>query len=146
MSNVDYSEYNEKRVTLIVNSEDGTAQELEGTIVAGNALGVMFKPKGSSKTDIIEGSNIVEVRLAPAKPKKLTVKKLKPIAVGQVRQHLVDRHGYTIADIEKMGEAEAAKFHDELDHSGLGHRHTDSAAKSTSGADEVSDEGDSDED
>jgi hypothetical protein len=124
MSNADYSEFEGKKVILTA-TVDGEQVELEGTAETVNELAILFKPKGKAKLDIIEAENIVGVRYAPEKPKTLKAKSLLPIQYGQARQHLIDRHGYTLSDINAMTEEQAYNFHKELDHkaSDLGHVH-----------------------
>jgi len=133
----DYSEYAGKKVIVTVNLEDGTASEVEGKVEVANQEAILIKPKGKTRIDIIEASTIEEIRLAPEPAKKLTAKKLKPVELGRVRQHLLDRHGYRLSEISAMAEEQAREFHEGLDHSDLGHVHVSPEAGETGDAPEV---------
>lgn len=121
----DYSQYDGKKVVVFLNAApEGGEPSIEGTVSVGNEMGLLIKPKGKTSLDLIEAGNIASVETAPDAPKKLQVKALQPLKEGQARQHLVDRHGYAVADVEGMTEDDALAFHnEELNHSGLGHNH-----------------------
>jgi hypothetical protein len=130
MSDTDYKQYAGKRVVVTRNLKEPNdkgelAEELEGTLVAANPLGIMFTPKGQTKAEIIESGDIEEVRLAPDKAKKLTARKLQPVELGKARAHLLERHGLKLADVNKLTEEDALEYHDQLDHVALdlGHIH-----------------------
>ena len=125
MSDINYEQYNGKKVLVTVNQADGTAAEVEGTVEIGTAAGLLIKPKGKTKLDLIESANIAEVKLAPETAKAITAKKLKPIVLGQARGHLLERHGYKLKDINAMNEDTAFDFHESIDHKSedLGHVH-----------------------
>lgn len=125
MSN-DLEQYNEKKVLVTVAPKDGAdAYEIEGTVSVGNDLGLLIKPKGKTQLLLIEAAEIVEVKYVLDKPKDLKAKELKPVEFGSVRQHLLDRHGFSLADINSRDEAWAFEFHNEIDHKAadLGHVH-----------------------
>lgn len=138
MSNLD--QYNGKKVLVTVNQADGTATEIEGTVETANDLGILIKPKGKTKLELIEAANVAEVKLAPEALKSIAVKKLKPVELGQARAHLIDRHGYKLADINKMTEQDAFEFHASIDHKAndLGHVHVDKTATEAAGEPEES--------
>jgi hypothetical protein len=124
---------------------DGTLEEVEGTVQTGNALGLLLKPKGKASVEIIEASVIEGIEAAPEKEKKLSVKWLKEVSLGQARQHLLDRHGATLEDVNEMAEQEAFDFHFEIDHEeeDLGHRHGEKPKRDAdASADEDDDEAD----
>lgn len=133
----DYTGFVTKKVILIRNlsepNEKGeSAVELEGTLEAANASGVMFKPKGQVKPDIINASEIEDIRLAPEKAKKITAKVLKPIQLGQARSHLLERHGLTLSEVNGLSEEDAFKYHEGIDHkeADLGHVHGEKESQS----------------
>jgi hypothetical protein len=137
MEAVDYSQFVGRKVELVEKVEkDGelAADEHEGTVEAVNGGFVLFKQKGKATARLVAEADIEEMRFAIEKPKELKQKKLAPVKYGEARQHLVDRHGYKIADINKMTEQQAFEFHNGggeqpgLDHRELGHRHNDPQA------------------
>ena len=116
----DYSQFDGKKVVVTLTNES----TLEGTVDSGNEMGLLFKPKGKASLDLIEASQIVKVESAPDVPKKLAVKALLPLRDTQSRQHLVDRHGYKIADIEGLSDEDSLTFHEgDVPHEGLAHSH-----------------------
>jgi|SRR6478736_1929639 len=119
----DLKQYENKKVIVTRNLADGTADELEGTVTTASAAGLIVKPKGKTSVVIVGTDEIVEVRYVVDAPKAIKAKELKPITFGQARGHLLDRHGYALADINKMDEAAALEFHDSIDHAPLGHVH-----------------------
>lgn len=131
----EYDEYQGKKVILTVNApteaEPDATEELEGTAVAANALGIMLKPKGKTGLELFEADRIVGVAYAPEKEKELKAKTLKIVDHGNAKQHLVDRHGYKLAEINGMEETAAFDFHKTLEHKelDLGHLHGDTSKK-----------------
>jgi hypothetical protein len=93
----------------------------EGRVEAAGPFGVAFKPKGKGSV-IVEPTDIESIETA-AVVKKITRKSLLPASLENVRQHLVDRHGYAVADIEKYSPEQALEWHNSLDHAPLGHDH-----------------------
>lgn len=131
----DYSKFVGKKVVLTRNlatpNENGElAVEVEGTLEAANEFGIMLKPKGQVKAEIINASDVEEIRLAPEKAKTIRAKTLKLIEEGQAKSHLLERHGYTLTQVNAMSEAEAFAIHLGIDHkaSDLGHLHADKSA------------------
>lgn len=112
-----------KPVVLHVRQDDGSLKELEGKIEAASEAGLAFKEKGKSNLDLYLPNQIEEIQAAPEKPKQVSQKKLKPIDLGQARQHLVDRHGVTLSWAKEADEQKAFDYHQNLDHADLGHRH-----------------------
>jgi hypothetical protein len=111
------------RVVLHIVQEDGSLEEVEGKLEAASVAGVAFKAKGKSSIDLLTVEQIEELQTAPEKPKPVSQKKLKPIELGQARQHLVDRHGVELKWARDADEAKAFEYHEGLDHSNLGHTH-----------------------
>lgn len=129
----DYSKFNGKKVVVVQNlpkpNEQGqSAIEVEGTVQAGNALGILIKPKGKSSFDMIEAADIEEVRLAEETQKPLKQKVLKPVEIGSARSHLLERHGWTLAQANALNEEQAFEQHNSIDHTELGHRHEDKSS------------------
>lgn len=125
---VDYSKYQGKKVLLVRNEAGKTdSEELEGSIEATNALGVVLKPKGKSQLILIEASEIERIDFMDEKPKDLVRKTLKLVEFSQARNHLLERHGYTMKQIGELTEKEAFEFHVTLNHVelDLGHDHSD---------------------
>jgi hypothetical protein len=128
----DYEKFVGKKVVLTRNLKEADAEgnlavELEGTLEAANAVGVMFKAKGQVKPEIFELGEIEEVRYAPEKAKKQRAKKLKPVEYGQAKSHLLERHGLTLTQVNGWTEEQALAYHNEIDHvkADLGHVHED---------------------
>lgn len=126
----DYSEFVGKKVIVTRNlptpNEKGEgAVEVEGTLEAANEFGVMLKPKGQVKAEIINASEIEEIRFAPEKVKAVKAKTLKVIEHGQAKSHLLERHGYTLTEVNEMTETQAYELHKGIDHvaADLGHVH-----------------------
>lgn len=112
-----------KRVILHVRQEDGSLKEIEGKVEAASEAGMAFKEKGKSSLDLYMPNQIEEITAAPEKPKPVSQKKLKPIELGQARQHLLDRHGVPLSWAKENTEEAAFEYHQSLDHSDLGHKH-----------------------
>lgn len=119
----DYSQFSGKRV-LIVTEIDGEAAEVEATLEVVNDHGVLVKPKGKPKLEIIRNEHITEIREIAAVA-AVSRKSIKPIPFGKVRSHLAERHGLKVSDINAMTEEQAQEFHNGLDHAALdlGHDH-----------------------
>lgn len=133
------ADFEGKQVILTLAADDGTASELEGKVEAASAQGIAFKEKGKRDVDLVLPEKIVEIALAPSKPKSLIQKKLKPVTESTVRQHLVDRHGASRSAMNKMSDADAFKFHADVDHADLGHKHveaTETEANDEAGSEE----------
>lgn len=118
----DLPQYEGKKIILVLKTDDG-AKEFEGTAEAASEAALGFKEKGKRDLVLVEPDAIEEISLVPEKPKKVTQKKMKPIAEGNVRQHLADRHGIPLSDLKDVSEEDAKKAHDNMDHSDLGHKH-----------------------
>lgn len=120
-------QYNGKKVVVVKKNKEGGADEIEGTVQSGNELGLLVKLKGKTTADIIEAADIVEVRYVVDAPKALERKVLKVVEFGQARNHLLERHGFTLAQINAMDEKAAFDTHNSVDHvyADLGHEHGD---------------------
>lgn len=130
-----------KKVIFHTINADGSVTEREGKVEAASAFGVFFKEKGKSSGDLYEPKDIEEIMLVPEAPKKIRQKKMKLVEEGQVRQHLVDRHGMPVSKANELTEEQAVELHNRIDHTDLGHRHE--ASETTSQEQAIADaEGD----
>lgn len=119
----DVQEYIGKRVELTL-TDDGEQVDLLGTVESANSLGFVFKPFGSPKVSLYETSQIVTINLAAEKEPELKARRLDPVVLTGVKRHLVDRHGYPLADINAMSAEDAFEFHNtQVDHGPLSHFH-----------------------
>lgn len=126
----DYGTLVSKKVTIVKNLKEAndkgeTSEEIEGTVQAVNAMGILIKPKGKVNFDLVETGDIEEVFLTPEGDKKFTRSKLKDVEDGKMRRHLLDRHGVTLKWANEATEEEAVAYHNTLDHEklDLGHVH-----------------------
>jgi hypothetical protein len=124
-----------KNVLLTVKDGD-EAKQIPGKVEGGSPVGLAFKEKGKREVKLVEPGDIEEIVEAPIELKKVTQKKVAILEKPeQARQHLADRHGYTRTDLNKLSDADAFKFHNELDHSDLGHKHVAKEDKKAESAD-----------
>lgn len=128
MTETDLTKYQGQKVIVQVkldepNEKGETLVEVEGKAEAANALGVLIKPKGRTQVELIEAGKIEAIELAPETEKKLTARSLLPIDLGKARQHLLDRHGWTLDQANQATEESAHEQHEALDHTGGGHVH-----------------------
>lgn len=125
------AQYDGKKVIVVKNldapNEDGhSAIEIEGTVLSTNqAIGIVIKPKGKTMSELIKTGEIEDVRLVPVTIKAIKAKEIKAVTLDNVRQHLVDRHGFALTLINSADDERALKMHAEIDHSDLGHTHAD---------------------
>lgn len=136
---LDLAQYADQKVTLTFRQDDGEEVTKEGRVDTASAAGLLFKEKGKADLHIITPEAIVGIEVAPTKDPKVTVKKLQPIPLGRVRQHLADRHGYRPADLNAMSEQQAFDLHEQLDHTELAHKHEVPAAKAEATEDDSED-------
>ena len=122
----DITQYENKRVILVV-SQDDEAVEIEGTVEKAGDIGILIKPKGKVKLDLYEMGQIEDIRLAPESSVKIKPSTIRPVKLGQARKHLLDRHGVTLTEVNKLTEEEAFAYHEGVDHvaEDLGHIHKD---------------------
>jgi len=132
-----------KQVVLHLIEEDGSVTEKNGKVEGASEFGIAFKEKGRREVDLVEPNQIEEIELAPEKPRTLSQKKLKPVADSNVRQHLLDRHGYSRSAVNKMSDEQGAAEHNGIDHSDLGHRHLTEEEVAAKSAESAGDDADS---
>lgn len=125
---MDLTQYSGKKI-LVTRKIEGKvdAEEVEGKAEVANATGILLKPKGQIKLEIISIEDIIEVKFVQVEQKPLSRKVLKVIEFGQAQVHLLDRHGLTLTAVNKMTEKEAFEGHQSIDHEAadLGHTHGD---------------------
>jgi hypothetical protein len=110
---IDFSQYEKKKVIITIGDPDDTdksTEEYEGTILVVTPVAVMFKPKGAAGQSIFMRENVLACQLLVGKT-KIIQKHLRPVELGQIRQHLVDRHGFTISWANEQIEDTAAEVH-----------------------------------
>lgn len=118
-------QYSDKDVLVHLVQEDQSLKETTGKIMVATEAGIGFKEKGKASAELLTLSQIEEIAPAPAKAKPVVQKKLKPIEMGQARQHLIDRHGVELKWAKEADEKAAFEYHATLDHSNLGHVHVE---------------------
>lgn len=129
---IDFKQFTGKKVRVVHNLEKPNAQghmaeEIEGTVQVGNALGLLIKPKGRTMSDLIEADKIESVDEIVSAPKQLKAKALKDVTLENARQHLLDRHGWLLTEANKISDKEGLERHDDLAHDNLGHTHGESS-------------------
>jgi hypothetical protein len=127
----DFKQYENKKVKLVRNEPGKTeAEEIEGTVLAAQPEMLMVKPKGKTQATLIPTGEIAEIDFASESAKAIARKTLKPVEYGQARSHLLERHGFKLARVNKLSEKEAFELHKEIDHEkeDLGHVHGDKNA------------------
>lgn len=128
MAPTDLTKYNGQKVIVQVNldkpnDKGETLVEIEGKAEAANELGILIKPKGRTQVELIEAAKIESVEFAPEPEKKIAVKTIAVIEYGKSRQHLADRHGLTLDEVNQLTEEQGLDYHGATDHTGLGHVH-----------------------
>ena len=121
LATIDFTSFISKAVllTAVIDDENVT---LEGTITAASPVGVVFKEKGKRNQHLVEAANIETIEPVK-KTTSMRIRAFSPVVFGKNKDHLIDRHGYKVSDIEKLSEEDAERLHESLDHSDLGHRH-----------------------
>lgn len=118
-----------KKVTFTL-TEGDTTEQVEATIEAANDQAVMFKRKGKSNIEFKDASAVSDVALQESAEPVVKARRQDPVTIDNIKRHLVDRHGYAVADINAMSAVDAFEFHGKIDHEPLGHFHADKPAKS----------------
>ena len=123
------AQFCDQRVIVIYNlpepNEDGhTAEEVEGLVVTANdSVGIVIKPAGKTLVRLIKTVDIEKIDLAPTSLRVFKQKTMRVIGLDTVRQHLLDRHGWSLSVINGMDENKAMEIHKGIDHANLGHAH-----------------------
>lgn len=121
----DLQKFEEDNKVLVVYNKGDKTIEAEGTLRSVTDLAILLKLKGRTNSELIEVDEIEDIQFAPEKAKELKAKTLTPVKFGSVRQHLLDRHGYTLEQVNAMTEEDAFELHRSIDHKAqeLGHVH-----------------------
>ena len=135
---LELTDYVDKRVSLLVAGSD---EPVIGTVASAGPGAIAFKEKGKSALALVPSDQIVEIHIALEAEPDMKARRLNLVTLDSVRRHLVDRHGYALADINGMAPEKALAFHDEIDHSPLSHYHADppkkgAASEGTEGAED----------
>lgn len=126
-SELELVDYDGKKVELFLVGEEGEA--ITGTVASASPEMIAFKEKGKSHLKLVKRDDIADIRIAPEAEPEMKARRLNIVNLDTVKRHLVDRHGYSLADINAMSPEDALEFHDGLDHSPLSHFHADPPAK-----------------
>ena len=126
IEDIDLTDYNEKRVEITTTEND---EPTIGTVASAMPQAIAFKEKGKSSLVLINKDDIASIRIAQEAEAEMKARRLNIVELGTVKRHLVDRHGYALADINAMAPEQALEFHDSIDHSPLSHFHADPPAK-----------------
>lgn len=115
------ADYAGKNVNIVLTGEYAELSG-EGKVEAASTMGVAFKPKGKGSVIVLPSD--IDAIEAAAVIKKITRKSMLPVNLDNIRQHLVDRHGYEVEAIEAMTPEQALAWHNnDLNHEKLGHDH-----------------------
>lgn len=131
-SQLELVDYDGKKVSLLLkDAEEPTV----GVVASASDDMIAFKPKGTTALTLIRAEDIVQIE-AVIVDDEMKARRLNLANLDTVKRHLVDRHGYALADINAMSVEEAFSFHEGLDHAPLSHYHADPPAKKESESDE----------
>lgn len=119
-------DYDGKRVELKLVGDD---EHVTGTVASASPEMIAFKEKGKSNLKLVKREDIADIHVAPEAEPEMKARRLNIVGLDTVKRHLVDRHGYSLADINAMSPEDALAFHDQLDHEPLSHFHADPPAK-----------------
>jgi hypothetical protein len=122
---LDVAQYEEKKVLLTL---EGSDEAVAATIVTGSPVKTIYKLKGKSNVVMIDTSTIKAIELAPEADADMKARRLNEVALDNVKRHLVDRHAYSLSQVNAMTPEDAFEFHAELDHDDLSHYHADPPA------------------
>lgn len=123
---LELTDYADKRVELLTK---GSEEPVVGTVVSAMDKAIAFKEKGKSNLVLIEAKDIAAIHIAAEAESEMKPRRLNLVELSSVKRHLVDRHGYALADINAMSPEQALEFHDGIDHSPLSHYHSDPPKK-----------------
>lgn len=132
---IDLAAYQGKRVKLKLNRKDREElEELEGVVELVGGPAMIIKPRGSTMNRLIESDSIVagSLELVPETPRELKPKRHQGLSLSNARHHLLDRHGYELAVINRMSDEQAYREHELIDHDRLGHFHEERPTEAAS--------------
>ncbi|AKJ71868.1 hypothetical protein TIN4_71 [Tsukamurella phage TIN4] len=123
---LELTDYDGKRVELKLVGSD---EYVTGTVASSSPEMIAFKEKGKSHLGLVKHDEIEDIRVALEAEPEMKARRLNLVNLDTVKRHLVDRHGYSLADINSMTPEDALAFHDGLNHEPLSHFHADPPAK-----------------
>lgn len=124
---IDLTQYTEKKVNIKLRDEDET---FPATVESATDVALIFRRKGKSALEMKTADEVELIELQPEAERELKARRLDPVTLDNVKRHLVDRHGYSLASINALSSEAAYKFHEEeVDHAELGHFHAEPPAK-----------------
>lgn len=119
-------QYDGKKVTLKLSDE---AEAFQATVEAATPLAVIFKRKGKSQVEFKDAALVESIELIDEAEPVVKARRQDFVSLDNIKRHLVDRHGYAVADVNAMKAIDALNFHDTIDHTPLGHFHADKPVK-----------------
>lgn len=124
---IDLAQYSNKKVTVKLTDED---ESFPATVETATPLAIIFRRKGKSSLEMKSSDEIELIELQPESEKEIKARRLDPVTLDNVKRHLVDRHGYSLASINALSSEAAYSFHEnEVDHAELGHYHAEPPVK-----------------
>lgn len=124
---IDLTQYADKKVNIKLHDEDETFPAM---VESATAVALIFRRKGKSAVEMKTAEEVETIELQPEAERELKARRLDPVTLDNVKRHLVDRHGYSLASINALSSEAAYNFHEsEVDHSELGHYHAEAPAK-----------------
>lgn len=125
---VDLSTTTGQRIKFMYVPKDATEfVEMEGVVDLVNLPAIVIKPKGSTMVKLITIDQIDTdtIEIIPEKPRVIKAKRHDGVGRTNVRNHLLDRHGWGLAAVNNLTDEDAQEIHDKFDHSDYGHFHAD---------------------
>lgn len=116
------------KVTYVQPDDHEVLFEAEGVVIAASPMAILLKPRGAMIAEMIEAANIRHIEIVQNPNAKLIIRKLRVLKPHEVRQHLIDRHGFLVANVEALGDIQAYEGHRAMAHSNMGHVHEDKKA------------------
>lgn len=100
---------------------------------------VYFNPRGRGVPVLIEGGDVFGFEATETRLRLVTQRNLREAKAATVRRHLADAHGWTLDQVNAMGDEAALQAHLKIDHRPLAHNHSDApeADKPSSAMQEV---------
>lgn len=128
-------EWKNRRVVVTVNlpkpnAEGLTAIEIDGTLTGVHERGIMIKPRGRTTPEMIAPEQLESFELYDEIPQPIEQKVMAEVPFGKIRQHLADRHAFSLLELNASNYTETPAYDDHLrdhDENGetLSHRHED---------------------
>lgn len=103
----------ERRVVAKVNAiveGQPTLVEIDGQLKAVHERGIMIRPKGRIQPEMATMDDLEEIQLYDEKPKPIQQKRMAHVMFGSIRQHLADRHGWALEELNGADFTEARAY------------------------------------